>query len=88
MKKLSELCISRTPWKQGDEYISDGMVFDSLGSVVAKLWDGDDAQLCAAAPELYEACRKLVAWDGMRDASIGDIIAEAKTACVKAGGAQ
>lgn len=88
MKKLSELVVSPTPWKHGYKYVSDDMVFDSLGSIVAEVMNEDDARLCAAAPELYEACRKLVAWDGMRDASIEDIIAEARMACAKAGGAE
>lgn len=88
MKNLSEIVVSHTPWKRGYKYVSDALVFDRLGNIVAKVMNEYDARLCAAAPELYEACRKLVAWDGMRDASIEDIIAEAKAACAKAGGAE
>lgn len=88
MKKISELVVSPAPWKHGYKYVSDDVVFDTIGGIVAEARTAKDAQLCAAAPELYEACRKLVAWDGMRDASIEDIIAEAKAACAKAGGAE
>ena len=55
MKKLSELDISPAPWKHDYEYVSDDMVFDSQGNIVADARSRDDARLCSAAPELYEA---------------------------------
>ena len=88
MKKIGEVCRSYAPWKQGYKYVSDGIVFDLVGNLVAETVNDLDARLIAAAPELYEACSKLVEWSSMRDASIEDIIADARTACVKAGGAE
>lgn len=59
MKTLSELDISPAPWKTGDYYENEDIVFSAGGQKVAEDLRTTDARLCAAAPELYEALREM-----------------------------
>lgn len=62
MKTLKELGVSPAPWEQGENDNGQLMIYNSDNLEIAQSFmTSDDARLIAAAPELYEALREIVA---------------------------
>lgn len=89
MKTLKELGVSPAPWKQGDYRGNDDLVF-SANRIVAEAAHEDDARLCAAAPDLYEACRRALVHVGKAPSAPEgwEVAAKLRAALEKAGGAE
>lgn len=87
MKTLSELGISPAPWQWDGDERTDDMVLSADGRI-AEWMNAKDARLCAAAPDLYEACRMAL---GVIERNAEDgaqpIVGMMRAALEKAGGA-
>lgn len=95
MKMLEELGISPAPWAQGDCCGNDDMVYSANRLMVAEELRETDARLIAAAPDLYEACRRAIVWEDhvirkkMKPPENWKVIVAAMRAALeKAGGAE
>lgn len=90
VKTIKELGISPAPWAQGDDTLSEDMVFDVDGKTVAEQMDERNARLAAAAPDLYDACRTAL---GLVESHATDngalaVVGALRFALAKAGGAK
>lgn len=50
------------PWKVYEPKTNDAWVISAKGYAVCRPQNPTDAELIAAAPELFEACKIIVAW--------------------------
>lgn len=56
------MAFSSAPWKVYQPKTNDAWVISAKGYTVCRAHNPEDANLIAAAPELFEACKIIVAW--------------------------